>query len=124
MTFHSYKNYRCDDHNKFYEVNIYQKDPVNRHHWRATLARPARDIDLNTQTALSHTVSTVPAPDPPSTRVTPSSAVTTSDWHPGGSGVRFIYDGGIGFGSVSDDARAMDFTACDQECGYCGDCDY
>ncbi|KAK8914878.1 hypothetical protein VCV18_011199 [Metarhizium anisopliae] len=41
-----YKNYKCEVHDKFYEVNIYQKDPVNKHHWRATLARPARDIDL------------------------------------------------------------------------------
>ncbi|KAG8413821.1 hypothetical protein J3458_012312 [Metarhizium acridum] len=42
----TYKNYKCEAHDKFYEVNIYQKDPVNKHHWRATLARPARDIDL------------------------------------------------------------------------------
>ncbi|KAJ0123613.1 mfs multidrug transporter [Diaporthe amygdali] len=42
----SYKNYKCDDHNKFFELNLYQKDPVNKHHWRANLARPASDIDL------------------------------------------------------------------------------
>jgi hypothetical protein len=30
----------------FFEVNIYQEDPVNKHHWRATIARPATDIDL------------------------------------------------------------------------------
>ncbi|KID97445.1 MFS multidrug transporter, partial [Metarhizium majus ARSEF 297] len=42
----TYKNYKCEAHDKFYEVNIYQKDPVNKHHWRATLARPARDVDL------------------------------------------------------------------------------
>ncbi|PSN70712.1 hypothetical protein BS50DRAFT_659461 [Corynespora cassiicola Philippines] len=42
----SYKNYKCDEHNKFFEVNIYQKDPVNKHHWRMNLARPASSIDL------------------------------------------------------------------------------
>ncbi|KAK8055651.1 hypothetical protein PG993_000878 [Apiospora rasikravindrae] len=42
----SYKNYKCDTHDRFFEVNIYQKDPVNKHHWRANLARPASSIDL------------------------------------------------------------------------------
>lgn len=41
-----YKNYRCAGHNKFFEVNIYQKNPVNEHHWRANIARPAGLIDL------------------------------------------------------------------------------
>jgi hypothetical protein len=43
-----YKNFKCTSHNKFFEVNLYQKDPVNRHHWRANIARPAADIDLDT----------------------------------------------------------------------------
>ncbi|KAJ8133249.1 hypothetical protein O1611_g370 [Lasiodiplodia mahajangana] len=42
----SYKNFKCQQHNKFFEVNLYQKDPFNAHHWRANLARPSRDIDL------------------------------------------------------------------------------
>ncbi|TVY84655.1 hypothetical protein LSUE1_G000514 [Lachnellula suecica] len=42
----SYKNFKCTLHNKFFELNLYQKDPVNRHHWRANIARPADDIDL------------------------------------------------------------------------------
>ncbi|KAF5241357.1 hypothetical protein FANTH_9162 [Fusarium anthophilum] len=42
----TYKNYKCRGHNKFFEVNIYQKDPVNKHHWRADIARPAGSIDL------------------------------------------------------------------------------
>ncbi|KAG4261812.1 hypothetical protein FPRO04_09786 [Fusarium proliferatum] len=42
----TYKNYKCGGHNKFFEVNIYQKDPVNKHHWRANIARPAGSIDL------------------------------------------------------------------------------
>jgi hypothetical protein len=43
---HRYKNFKCTTHNKFFEINLYQKDPVNRHHWRFNIARPASDIDL------------------------------------------------------------------------------
>lgn len=41
-----YKNFRCEKHNKFFEINLYQKNPINAHHWRVNLARPSRDIDL------------------------------------------------------------------------------
>jgi hypothetical protein len=41
-----YKNFKCTAHNKFFELNLYQKDPVNRHHWRANIARPSTEIDL------------------------------------------------------------------------------
>ncbi|KAG8530240.1 uncharacterized protein KY384_004740 [Bacidia gigantensis] len=42
----TYKNYRCLKHNRFFELNLYEKDPSNKHHWRADVARPAGDIDL------------------------------------------------------------------------------
>ncbi|KAF2792874.1 hypothetical protein K505DRAFT_350319 [Melanomma pulvis-pyrius CBS 109.77] len=42
----TFKNFKCDSHNKFFELNIYQKDPTNAHHWRANIARPAAEIDL------------------------------------------------------------------------------
>ncbi|KAF6811400.1 MFS multidrug transporter [Colletotrichum musicola] len=42
----SFKNFKCDQHNRFFELNLYQKDPVNKHHWRANLARPASSIDV------------------------------------------------------------------------------
>ncbi|KAE8362792.1 hypothetical protein BDV27DRAFT_146667 [Aspergillus caelatus] len=42
----NYKNFRCTLHNKFFELNLYQKDPVNTHHWRANVARPSNEIDL------------------------------------------------------------------------------
>ncbi|KAG4442608.1 hypothetical protein IFR05_001938 [Cadophora sp. M221] len=42
----SYKNFKCTVHNKFFELNLYQKDPVNKHHWRANIARPASNIDI------------------------------------------------------------------------------
>ncbi|EXK76804.1 hypothetical protein FOQG_18468, partial [Fusarium oxysporum f. sp. raphani 54005] len=41
-----YKIYKCQGHNKFFGVNIYQKDPINKHHWRVHIARPADSIDL------------------------------------------------------------------------------
>ncbi|KAK4700868.1 hypothetical protein P7C70_g5375, partial [Phenoliferia sp. Uapishka_3] len=42
----SYKNLKCSKHNLFYEVNLYQLNPHNKHHWRADVARPASEIDL------------------------------------------------------------------------------
>ncbi len=47
MVAYRYKNFKCASHNKFFELNLYQKDPVNRHHWRANIARPAAYIDLD-----------------------------------------------------------------------------
>lgn len=41
-----YKNFKCVAHNKFFELNIYQKDPLNQHHWRVNIARPGSDIDI------------------------------------------------------------------------------
>ena len=42
----SYKNFKCEQHNKFFELDLYQEKPVNKHHWRADIDRPARSIDL------------------------------------------------------------------------------
>lgn len=42
----TYKNFRCSNHDRFFELNLYQKDPVNNHHWRLDIARPAKEIDL------------------------------------------------------------------------------
>ncbi|KAJ4372081.1 hypothetical protein N0V83_003854 [Neocucurbitaria cava] len=42
----AYKNFKCAVHNKFFEVNVYQKNAINAHHWRANIARPAGEIDL------------------------------------------------------------------------------
>ncbi|KAF2635340.1 hypothetical protein P280DRAFT_536420 [Massarina eburnea CBS 473.64] len=42
----AYKNYKCATHNRFFEMNVYEKDPINSHHWRANVARPASQIDL------------------------------------------------------------------------------
>lgn len=41
-----YKNWKCEQHNKFFETNIYQKNPNNKHHWRLNIARPSNEIDL------------------------------------------------------------------------------
>ncbi|KAH8168998.1 MFS multidrug transporter [Sarocladium implicatum] len=42
----SYKNWKCTEHDKFFETNVYQKNPVNQHHWRHNIARPGSEIDL------------------------------------------------------------------------------
>ncbi|KAK4064262.1 uncharacterized protein Triagg1_9058 [Trichoderma aggressivum f. europaeum] len=46
MPHYIYKNFKCVAHDKFFEVNLYQQNPTNTHHWRANIARPATDIDL------------------------------------------------------------------------------
>ena len=40
------KDFKCKTHNKFFEINLYQKDPINKHHWRVYTARPADQIDV------------------------------------------------------------------------------
>ncbi|KAI4957781.1 hypothetical protein J4E86_004920 [Alternaria arbusti] len=42
----TFKNFKCAAHNKFFEVNVYQKNPVNAHIWRTNIARPAAQTDL------------------------------------------------------------------------------
>lgn len=65
----SYKNFKYTTHNKFFELNLYEKDPANLHHWRANIARHAGDIDLPTASATSlgtvNTVRVVPAQEGP-----------------------------------------------------------
>ena len=36
-------------HDKFFEVNLYQKHQLNRHHWRAIMLRPEEQIDSPTK---------------------------------------------------------------------------
>eukprot|EP00741_Cyanophora_paradoxa_P001198 tig00000459_g1156.t1 len=42
----TFKNFKCAPCDFFYELNLYERDPVNKHHLRADVARPASDIDL------------------------------------------------------------------------------
>ncbi|RDI86363.1 hypothetical protein Vi05172_g3445 [Venturia inaequalis] len=42
----AYKNFKCAAHNRFFEVNVYEKNAVNAHHWRHNIARPGGEIDL------------------------------------------------------------------------------
>ncbi|KAM3558131.1 hypothetical protein MY1884_004151 [Beauveria asiatica] len=115
----TYKNFRCQTHDKFFELNIYQKDPVNLHHWRANLARPARDIDLQT-------------PRMTLAKGDASSAGTSRSAALAGSGIMSAanekneYAGTLWQRESFSDRYSLvkDLTACDQECGYCGECDY
>jgi hypothetical protein len=34
-------------HNEFFELNVYKKDPVNKHHWRADVIQPVAETDLS-----------------------------------------------------------------------------
>ncbi len=41
-----YKNFRREKHNIIFEINLYQKNTINTHHWRINLERSSTDIDL------------------------------------------------------------------------------
>jgi len=46
-----YKNFVCETHNRWFELNLYRKDPVERDRKRVDTerpetARPANEIDL------------------------------------------------------------------------------
>ncbi|KAJ4161507.1 uncharacterized protein LMH87_007545 [Akanthomyces muscarius] len=113
----------CQRHDKFFELNIYQKDPVNLHHWRANLARPARDIDLQTPRLKS---TNGDASSPGTSR---SAAFAYSEAGPGimsAADEKNEHDGTLWQRESFSDrySPVKDLTACDQECGYCGECDY
>ncbi|KAK0388375.1 hypothetical protein NLU13_4620 [Sarocladium strictum] len=122
----TYKNYKCLVHNKFFEVNVYQKDPVNLHHWRANLARPAAEIDLQPQattqvTSTPVTQSQVPIVHGASHRSPSPDSDSDSDMNRASS---WVMSSRGGYGNDSDDDFGKDFAACDKECGYCGRCEY
>uniref|UniRef100_A0A8H7NHJ0 Uncharacterized protein n=2 Tax=Bionectria ochroleuca TaxID=29856 RepID=A0A8H7NHJ0_BIOOC len=60
----SFKNFICNVHNKYFEVNLYQRSPFNAHHWRADIARPSRDIDLAYRTDAKRLGAEVDADEP------------------------------------------------------------
>lgn len=68
------------------------------HHWRVNLARPSRNIDL----AFGRK-----DPEAVSSKKVEESAGQEDDHD-------FDYD----------NEPMKDLTACDKECGYCGNCDY
>lgn len=148
-----YKNFKCVVHNKFFEVNLYQKDPVNSHHWRANIARPSDEIDLDTKRGgqSSTTKNTLTKaeldkrlPDPalntdvdsqdlePIARVV-ESAVKPDTYSSSQSTTRvddthFSNNSDHDFedfeGGYGSERSAKDFAACNSDCGYCGHCDY
>lgn len=42
----TYKNFRCEVHNKFFEINLYQENAFSKHTWKHNAARPASQIDI------------------------------------------------------------------------------
>jgi hypothetical protein len=142
-----YKNFKCASHNKFFELNLYEKDPINTHHWRANVARPATEIDLlPTAARATGTGTTAQLPEAP---VKNGKDTTTRSSAPSGpevaptsdSNIAFKKDDGdiVGFerqdrterimegfnDCYSDSESEKDFTACSaDDCGYCGHCTY
>lgn len=57
-----YKNFKCTAHNKFFELNLYEKNPVNTHHWRGNISRPSADINLATTQVYNTGSSGLPPP--------------------------------------------------------------
>ena len=110
-------------------MNVYQKDPLNQYHWRANLARPARDIDLPPPTR-NETTSSIHVAPPQSPQIENASEKVQSPDDEGESdsleaGLSWGNDGDYDdYGNYSEDCVDKDFTACDRECGHCGRCPY
>jgi len=145
-----FKNYKCVAHNKFFELNLYEKDPVNRHHWRANIARPATDIDLPSQTSraaeysqaseggttLAHGtadselaredgVGNLPTKTPLELRLAGIERMSFSDRFGGGVSDDDDHFGVEDWSGSRGSQSPQDFTACSaDDCGYCGHCSY
>jgi hypothetical protein len=125
-----YKNFKCTLHNKFFELNLYQRDPVNRHHWRANIARPAADIDLDASSGGKVSAQRTASDDteiegPGTIRKNTSGESKVDSAKPATDlkeedGEWDDYDRG----GYDDEREDLDYTACSLECGYCGHCDY
>ncbi|OBT82970.1 hypothetical protein VE02_08467 [Pseudogymnoascus sp. 03VT05] len=122
----SYKNFKCLIHNKFFEVNLYQKDPVNRHHWRATISRPAEEIDIPAkpkETASQQLSNNSLAQETENLSRRSDTGVDIGALNESDSSERWDYSWYTDYGDNSYDSP-QDFTTCDKECGYYGHCDY
>jgi hypothetical protein len=137
-----YKNFKCTAHNKFFELNLYQKDPVNLHHWRADIARPADEIDLQAtpkgSTMKEEVTVKIDKPEAKlgecsETKKEKNVEVLTLASTLGAAMLGDSYDGEDGefsrgnYGGYDSECNGFDkdFTACsDSDCGYCGRCDY
>ncbi|KAM3556918.1 hypothetical protein ARSEF4850_005306 [Beauveria asiatica] len=111
----AYKNFKCEVHNKFFELNVYQKDPVNKHHWRANLARPAREIDLPPQAGPGQAQSSVTVAGDSATAAKAETDIMDRE---------ATIACRLSELDREDHEPMKDLTACDKECGYCGECDY
>lgn len=46
MELRRYKNFNCAVHNKCFELNTYEEDPINKRRGRANIDGPAAAIDV------------------------------------------------------------------------------
>lgn len=141
-----YKNFNCTLHNRFIELNIYQKDTINKHHWRANIAHFATEIDLQTSNEGKPTTITPAASSQstPATILTTDPTTSAAETDVAETDVDDYLTSSVGHAkpqvvqnlensrwrSYEDiDYRRSespkDYTACSADsCGYCGHCDY
>jgi hypothetical protein len=120
---------------------LYQKDPVNRHHWRAKFARPSTEIDLDPKKGGQSSTAKITSKE--TDKPPPDLALNTNDdsldfgliarglvaesivkLNAYSLSQSLDYDFDDFDGGYGSERSAEDFAACNSDCGDCGDCDY
>jgi hypothetical protein len=140
-----YKNFRCSEHNKFFEFNLYKKDPINKHHWRANIEinLPSGTFSSNSIfTVIASTIQTTSGSSTETAAIRDQASIPTETPHKRrilnfGSRISLRDEDEVDeeeeysdnwqdrnrSRSRSSSASAKDFTACSPSgCGYCGHC--
>lgn len=42
----TYKNFKCEVNNKFFEINLYRENAFSKRTWKRNASRPASQIDI------------------------------------------------------------------------------
>ncbi|CAI7678211.1 unnamed protein product [Penicillium discolor] len=85
------KTFQCTQHNRVFDLNIYEPSTGNSRHWRASIAKPLKQLE----NAIKHKISG-PGSGSGSRSTSGSIPVMAST---GGSGVGYRADSGYGYGS-------------------------
>eukprot|EP01095_Lingulamoeba_sp_RSL-Kostka_P014917 TRINITY_DN6682_c0_g1_i1.p1 TRINITY_DN6682_c0_g1~~TRINITY_DN6682_c0_g1_i1.p1 ORF type:complete len:276 (-),score=56.82 TRINITY_DN6682_c0_g1_i1:159-986(-) len=107
---HTFKNYKCQNHNMFYGIDLYSKSKsvYNKHHMRIY---PYQNINMEVLDLFKRDA----LKKKKSTNIDISSL--SLDNEP-------TYNDYYSSSDYSSNLNALDFNACDSQCGYCGQCDY
>ncbi|KAF7521529.1 hypothetical protein PCG10_008308, partial [Penicillium crustosum] len=84
------KTFQCTQHNRVFDINIYEPSTGSSRHWRASIAKPLKQLE----NAIKHKISG-PGPGSASRSVSGSRPVMA----PTGSGVGYRAGSGYGYGS-------------------------